>query len=438
MGRLLFNYGLVDITPEEPVLLGGYANRSGLSREIHRRLTSRCVVLKQAEKILCLIINDLMDVDPAIIDSIKVRISKGSAIDTVSILISSIHTHSAPETEYGRYEANDRYIDFAVKIISENACNIIGNKEGFEEAGLKYGRSFCDINIARRDIIPDDGGMSYRIGDPDGLTDKEVSILQLADDAGIKKVTLFSYACHPVILGYESNFVSTDFPGRAREVVEEAHGGMAVFMNGAAGDLNPRLTDQTDPSAVDREGELLGNAVVSAAMTDYTGTPELKIAAKTVSVPFRDQEITKEHITREAERKASDITEFFTWNEMLERWKKKVFEMIDRNEIRTSFTFKINAAKLGNTIIFCTQGEMFVRYQIELKRRFTEYHILCVAYVHGIGAYIPTAEAFEKKSYEADQAYIYEVMPSPLSPAIEQIYLDEAVGMIYELINTKL
>jgi hypothetical protein len=78
---------------------------------------------------------------------------------------------------------------------------------------------------------------------------------------------------------------------------------------------------------------------------------------------------------------------------------------------------------------------MFVWYQIELKKRFPENHVICVAYVHGTGAYIPTAEAFEKKSYEADQAYIYEVMPSPLTPAIEEIYLNEAVGMIKELVG---
>jgi hypothetical protein len=47
MGKLYFNYGLADITPEEHLLLAGFANRKGLSGAIHRRLTSRCVVLKK-------------------------------------------------------------------------------------------------------------------------------------------------------------------------------------------------------------------------------------------------------------------------------------------------------------------------------------------------------------------------------------------------------
>jgi hypothetical protein len=55
--------------------------------------------------------------------------------------------------------------------------------------------------------------------------------------------------------------------------------------------------------------------------------------------------------------------------------------------------------------------------------------------VHGVGAYIPTEDVFEKKGYEADQSYIYEILPSPLSPQIEKIYLKGAINAIHELLN---
>ena len=433
MSILLFNYGQADITPEEPVLLAGYANRRGLSEDIHRRLTTRCVVMKQDKNISCLVVNDLMDVDPEIIRSVRKEISRKTGINEDSILIATIHSHSTPETEYGNSEANDRYIDFLKKRVIENTCSVINDEDDFSEALLYYGKSACDINIARRDIKPDNGRMAYRVGDPDGLTDREVMVLQLRDKEGERKVTIFNYACHPVTLGYGSNYVSTDFPGRAREVVEETYGGIAFFMNGATGDLNPRETDHTEPTATDREGEKLGSAVISARLTMYEGEPVLKQTAKTILIPFRDQVITKDHIAAEVQRKLSDITEFFTWNEMLERWKTKVNEMIDRNEISSSFPFKINAMIVGNAVLFFTQGELFVKYQLALKEAFPDNHLICCAYVHGTGAYIPTKEAFANRSYEADQAYIYEMMPSPLSPDIEKIYLDEALRTINEL-----
>ncbi|HOX73577.1 MAG TPA: neutral/alkaline non-lysosomal ceramidase N-terminal domain-containing protein [Bacteroidales bacterium] len=433
MSRLLFNYGQADITPGEPVLLAGYANRKGLSKDIHRRLTSRCVVIKQEEKILCLVVNDLMDVNPEIINSVKSDICRKTGVEENSVIIVSIHSHSTPEIETGRYDANDRYIDLFKRKVTENACSVISGE--FREADIFLGKSECDINIARRDIKPDDGGMAYRVGDPEGLTDREVMVLQLKDKTGERKVTLFNYACHPVTLGYGSNYISTDYPGRAREVVEEKYGGMAVFVNGATGDLNPRETDHTEPQVTDAEGEKLGRAVISAMLTKDMADPDLILISKTIYIPFRDQVITKEHIENEVRRKYSDVTEFFTWKEMLERWKNKVFEMIDRNETGNSLPVNINVLKLGNTVMFFTQGELFVRYQIDLKRHFSDHNLFCITYAHGTGAYIATKEAFDKKSYEADQAYIYEMMPSPLTPEIEKIYLKEALDIVRGLIK---
>ena len=40
MEPLSFNFGMMDITPDEPVVLAGYANRVGLSQGIHQPLTS--------------------------------------------------------------------------------------------------------------------------------------------------------------------------------------------------------------------------------------------------------------------------------------------------------------------------------------------------------------------------------------------------------------
>ena len=357
------------------------------------------------------VVNDLMDVDPEIIQTISTRISQKTGLDKDSILITSIHTHSAPEMEYGRSDANDRYIDLFIRSVSENVVNVINETAGFRYAGMRIAKALCGINIARRDIKPEGGGMAYRVGDPDGLRDEEVGILQLTDESGERKVTIFNYACHPVSLGYESNFISTDYPGKAREIVEGEFGGMSVFINGAAGDLNPRDAHNVDPAVTDRLGDRSGKGNnFGRFWTDISRICDLKILAKTIYVPFRDQAITKEHIKNEARRKISDITEFFTWKEMLDRWEKKIYKMIDRNEVRESFPFKINVMKLGKIIIFFTQGELFVKYQLELKKNFPDYQIFCVAYVHGTGAYIPTADVFENKGYEADQSYIYEVI----------------------------
>jgi neutral ceramidase len=438
MESLLFNYNLSDITPDEPVLLGGYANRKGLSGKVHRSLTSRCVVLRFKEICVCLIVNDLMDADPEIIRNIQSQISLQTGISMDSILITSIHTHSAPDIEYGRSDANDRYILRVSKKIADNAIAVIRDQTAFRKAVLKYGKSVCSINIARRDVRPGAGKMSYRIGDPDGLRDEDVEIIELSDESNFRKVTLFNYACHPVTLGYESLAVSTDYPGQARETIEKGRGGMAVFLNGAAGDLNPREANHTDPEMADRLGEQLGQSVLLSQLHEYQGSLTLNSLADIVKLPYRDQHITKVLIESEVKRKASDITEFFNWQEMLIYWKNKICEIIDKQGVENHFPCKVNVWKLGNTLIFFTQGELFVKYQIQLKKSFPGFQVLCVAYVHGTGAYIPTSDVFENKGYEADQAYIYEMLPSPLSPSIEELYTKEMMVLINRIIENNL
>lgn len=435
MDKILYNYGVTDITPSEHLLLAGYANRKGLSADIHRPLTSRCLVLNHGAVFICLIINDLMDVDPAIVEKIASSVSGMTGLPLSSVIIASIHTHSAPVMEYRHSEANDRYIELAAGRIAENAAAVINNNEGFKRGNIRFGKSRCSINIARRDIKPEDGGMAYRIGDPDGLKDEEVLIMEIADDQGGNKVTMFNYACHPVTLGYGSNYISTDYPGKAREVIENERGGMALFVNGATGDLNPRMDNNTSPENTDLEGEKLGNAVLSAILLPDAGETDLRAAEGVIRVPFRDRNVTKEHIAEEVKRKSSDITEFFTWKEMLQTWAGKVYEMIERGVVKEAFPFKINTVKIGNAVLFITQGELFVKYQIELKKLFPDHHVFCITYAHGTGAYIPTADVFKMKGYEADQAYIYEVLPSPLSPEIETIYLEGAVKAIKTLIS---
>lgn len=47
MSILLFNYGQADITPEEPVLLAGYANRRGMGLLIKRSFSRKTFSVKR-------------------------------------------------------------------------------------------------------------------------------------------------------------------------------------------------------------------------------------------------------------------------------------------------------------------------------------------------------------------------------------------------------
>lgn len=88
-------------------------------------------------------------------------------------------------------------------------------------------------------------------------------------------VTIVNFACHATILDAETRSYSADFPGVARHAIETLCGGRAVFLQGAAGDINPVRADRTS-SEIRRTGAILGASVAS----------EILIAARSLAAPY--------------------------------------------------------------------------------------------------------------------------------------------------------
>jgi hypothetical protein len=80
------------------------------------------------------------------------------------------------------------------------------------------------------------------------------------------------FACHPTVLGADSQVVSADFPGALRrrlaELLAQEQDGRAsivLFVNGAAGDLSTRFTRRAqDAAEVERLGGMLAEAARDA------------------------------------------------------------------------------------------------------------------------------------------------------------------------------
>ena len=75
--------------------------------------------------------------------------------------------------------------------------------------------------------------------DPDGVTDPTLTVVRLDGDDDRPVATIVHYACHPIILGPDNTFVTPEYPGIVKRVVEAAIGGHCLFVQGACGDVGP-------------------------------------------------------------------------------------------------------------------------------------------------------------------------------------------------------
>ena len=90
--------------------------------------------------------------------------------------------------------------------------------------------------------------------------------MQIEDLQGKPLAVLFNYACHAVVLGKQNRLLSADFPGYAMAYVERRFSGATgLFLQGAAGDLDPYIDVQNDFGPARDQGEELGQEVVRVA-----------------------------------------------------------------------------------------------------------------------------------------------------------------------------
>ena len=76
---------------------------------------------------------------------------------------------------------------------------------------------------------------------PDHPIDPSVGVIRVDDLDGNPIAVVFRYSAHPVTVGSRSQVASSDYPGPAREVLERNLGGLALFLQGCGGNINPRV-----------------------------------------------------------------------------------------------------------------------------------------------------------------------------------------------------
>jgi hypothetical protein len=126
--------------------------------------------------------------------------------------------------------------------------------------------------------------------------DPRVGLLIFKDAGNRVRAVLVNYACHAVVLGADNLEISADYPGVMCDYVEKQLGAgtLCLFVQGAAGDINP--FDATTPvkdgafDLVEKTGLALGRKVVGAvnqAKTQKGG--EWKIQAQHDALEFANR-----------------------------------------------------------------------------------------------------------------------------------------------------
>src|SRR5580692_7935992 len=197
---------------------------------------------------------DIVGIGEPEVSALLERVATSTGADPSGILLNWNHTHlSVVGGEWGgecagppEPERDARIRRFADvvqdKIVS--VCRLA--VERLEPARPVWGLGYAELAVNRRERAED--GTTILGWNPDNNVDNQVTSLQLRrpDESAI--ATVVSYGCHPVTTGFDMYVYSADFPGALRDVLRRNTGGEAVFLQGAGGNVLPKVAFTDDES----------------------------------------------------------------------------------------------------------------------------------------------------------------------------------------------
>jgi neutral ceramidase len=261
-------------------------------------------------------------------------------------------------------------------------------------------------------------------------------VLRVEDISGNMIGLITNHAGHPVAWGSRELGISRDYPGYAVDVLEKVWGDdiVAIFLQGCCGNLNLNwIWDKPDQSPmprrklpVEREprlrevrrlGRILGGETIKAAetITDFTSDAVVKAARRDVEVPIR-RDLSEKMQERVAEAREEQKS--------LEPGKRgSVYDAlaVGKETLRT----EVQVLRIGDYFIVGLPSEVFVEFQIEIRRRSGADFTFVSELANDSISYVCTPKAYEEGGYE--------VRSSSLAPEAGQALVDAALELVDEL-----
>lgn len=388
-----------EITPPLGTELGGYAGYRPCNG-VHDPLYCKTVVLEQEDGRYGLVVLDLLCVDIELYHRIGCAVAE-LGISRERLIVAAIHSHCTPlgvfpgEGPMGTINGSEiqssdfsEYMEFVVRSAFEACQCAVMELEPFQVRSA-------------RGAVPEVGSERHTGERAQG----SLTVLEIRTQSG-KTLIVYNFPCHPTVLGPGNLLVSADFVSG----IEALLGcDMAVFLNGAAGDISTRFTRR---EATFQECERMGTIAAEAVKALIAPQPfrepdNIKGTCKTAILRARQTE---------PEGKAQEQYERLT-----ARWQQAQAEGADAQTVRllksyaegagvslefsrtlggvTEFQVPITVFRFAGMDFATVPGELF-------STLLPGKPLSVIAYANGYYRYFADEGAYDRGFYEAMAAIV--------------------------------
>jgi neutral ceramidase len=235
---LTFSKSVLDITPPEPLPLGGYTERSGqLADRGGDPLFVRTILLRQGNKKVAVVTAEMLTVPESLVREVRKRIPKD-----VFLFLAATHTHSAPDSQMlnermdfavpGIAKFNSKWLQWYADKISAGVNEAVKGKAQLVDWNVLQAR--VDLNVGRRIGALPDKTMTA-LAEP---SRRSSVILRSPGEVvryEIPQPQLVHYAAHGTVWDAKHNTLSGDWPGLVSATTN------ALVLQGPIGDVLPNV-----------------------------------------------------------------------------------------------------------------------------------------------------------------------------------------------------
>lgn len=345
----------VDITPQTPCFLAGYAGRDHEHESVHDPISLRAFYVRGSNGDALVISADILWFSDAMIARFLPVLERELGVSAQNVFVVGTHTHSAPNVYNDANKAWAQMVEAQVVAASALA------KSRLEAVTLFGTMGESNIGINRREQQPD--GKIILGENPDGPIDKDVILIEARAASGDVVGRLGNFACHGTMLSQRNYQLSGDWPGLAASKLEANGKSPFVFLNGGCGNIAPRDDRQESFERV----EALSSEFVNDVTTMAFGLGALD----------GDDTIASAELAIHLPRKLRDVEEGMG----------KLCKVV------------IQGVRIGPLMIVGFPGEVFAQTAMAVKAS-NPLTMVC-SYIAGSRAgYVPVAEAYETGGYE--------------------------------------
>ena len=398
----------VDITPDRPIWMAGFAARTEASQGVALPLHAKVLALKCSNQpTAVLVTTDLLGVTAGMTDRVASLVQRRHRLRRADILFSASHTHCGPVVDeqlsvaYGLTPVQLADIGSYTRQLEDKLAAVIGDAlSRLEPAQLSYATDKADFAANRRTAFV-----------PLGPVDHTVHVLRVDRPDGGLKAVVFGYACHnttlpPTVVKYHG-----DYAGVAQGTLEDRHAGAtAMFVAGCGADANPMPRGTME--LANTHGASLADAVDRALNSRAPIAAALRTAYGTVDLPFVEEAARARWLSQ---LKIDPI--------YLQRHAAVMKQLIDRHgRLPRAQRDPVQVWQFGSGFtLVALGGEVVVDYALRLAREYPASRMWVAGYCNDVFGYVPSLRVLREGGYEGGDAMIYYARPGPFNEQVEEL-----------------